>query len=134
MDYSEGTDEGEDTEDFRVYGDSEDDDDSSFVPGSGEGVSAALETADTQAEEQRPFKVRGRKRLRGNAVRFSRSISRKELLAAQQLSARELAEEVAEAVGLHPFRLAENEQGVLDDDFDDELYFKVGFKRHAHAF
>jgi hypothetical protein len=134
MDLNDGTDEGEDSEDFRFYGDSDDDEDSSFAPGSGGGVSGALETADTPAEEQRPFKGRGgRKRGRGDTIRFSRSISKKELLAAQQLSARELAEEVAEAAGLDPFRLAEHEQGVLDDDFDDEVYFKVVLRTHVHA-
>jgi hypothetical protein len=133
MDISESTDEGEDTGGFRVYGDSEDDEDSSFAPGSGDGASAALETADTQAEEQRPFKVRGRKRMRGNALRFSSSISKKELPVAQQLSAQELAEEVAEALGLHPYRLAEHEQGVQDDEFDEELYFKVYTQSYVQA-
>lgn len=123
--------EGEDSEDFQFYGDSDDDEDSVFVSGSADGVSGALETADTPAEEQRPFKGRGRKHARGDAL--SRSISKKELLAAQQLSARELAEEVAEAAGLDPFRLADHEQGVLDDDFDDELYFKVVVRRHVHV-
>jgi hypothetical protein len=122
MDVAEPADEVEHEEyGFRVFGDS--DDESSLAGPDGEASAAAEQLEPTEAHaDVQSFKKSGRKRPRdGDTVRSSSKFYQQ-----IQLSDVELAAEVAEAAGLHPHRLGDHEQGVLNEDnINDDMYFKV---------
>jgi hypothetical protein len=109
---------------FRVFGDS--DDESSLAGPDGEASAAAepLEPTEAHADVQ-SFKKSGRKRPRdGDTIRSNSKYYKQHMQI--QLSDVELAAEVAEAAGLHPHRLGDHEQGVLNEDnINDDMYFKV---------
>lgn len=118
---------------FRVFGDSDDESNLAGPSGSPETLAAAEHLDSKEAGDIQSYKKHGRKRPRDNSGRFTIKSSTGRFRNRQlevQLSDVQLAAEVTEAAGLHPHRLGDHEQGVLNDDLNDELYFKV-HARHS---
>jgi hypothetical protein len=110
---------------FWLYGDS--DNESSLEEPAGDVAEISGIAAD-QAEPAgrvRTYRKRSRKRARGGDTVKAGSGKLRKYDLPTTLSGEELAAEVAHAAGLPDHRLGEHEEGVLNDDIDEEMYFKV---------
>ena len=124
MNGSEAAESSDEESDFVVYDDDDETEDfSQDVPASAaneeeeaaEQLGPAAAFADIQSQ-----KKRSRKRARNfDTIRTSKAYTK------SQLTELELVEEIAENCDLNPHGLNDHEHGLLDDDINEELYFKV---------
>lgn len=117
--------ESDKNETFWLYGDSDDESSLEEPVGDVAEVGTAADQAGPAGQVRTYIRKRSRKRARGgDAVRDGSGKLKKQYLPTT-LSAEELAADVAASAGLPDHRLGEHEEGVLNDDIDEEMYFKV---------